>query len=110
MTIKLKAPAKEAKAQIVSINLPSELEAGAWITGTIVVKNVGEAVGYLRLVITWWDGSTSTAGATVSVGYTMTVTIPEGHKKMPNHDISTRFDAQHQRPDGTFVTDDTKTH
>jgi len=113
MTIKLKtaAPPGEAKASIVSIDLPTELEAGKWITGYIYVKNVGTASGTIKLLITTqWDGKQYYGLGAADVNQTIGFYIPEGTIQMPNQDATMRFDAQHQRPDGSFVTDDTKTH
>jgi TM2 domain-containing membrane protein YozV len=114
MTIKLKTaapPPGEAKASIVRIDLPSELEAGKWITGYIYVQNVGTASGVIRLLITTlWDGRQFTGQGAADVNQTLAFYIPEGVIQMPNQDATMRFDAQHQRPDGSFVTDDTKTH
>jgi len=100
-----------AKAQIVSINLPSELSAGESISGNIYVKNVGDSEGVFRLLVTTlWDGKQYLGQGTAGVGETIDFYIPPGLITMPNQDASIRFDAMHQAPDGNFVTDDSKTH
>ena len=103
-------PPGEGKAQISLIDLPSELEAGAFITGLIKIKNIGEATDDLRLlVIPEWTDVQYGRDAQVAVGGTLAVSIIEGLLVMPDKDAIIVMKGQHLE-DGVWITDDEKSH
>jgi hypothetical protein len=106
LTVKLKAAAAGAKAKIIEVSLPSELEAGKWITGYVVVANIGDARGLIRLYLTTlWDGARYRGEATIDPNKAVQFTIPEGLIKMPNQDATIKLEACHDD-----TVDDTRTH
>jgi hypothetical protein len=106
MTIKLKVAAAGAKAKITEVSLPSELEAGKWITGYVVVANVGDARGLIRLYLTTlWDGMRYRGEATLDPNKAAQFNIPEGLIKMPERDAEIKLEACHDD-----TVDDTRTH
>ena len=112
MTIKLAAtpPPTEGKAVVYEINLPSELAAGASITGNIKAQNIGAVEDTIRILITTqWDGAQYQGSGLVPVNSLLTVTIGSGVITMPSLDAVIKIEAQHL--EGTaYVTDDTKSH
>ena len=103
-------PEEEGKASITNINLPDELQAGEWITGYIDVKNIGTIEDNLRILITTeWDNKQYQGSASVPVGYALRIDIPEGLITMPEVDAIITIEGQHLE-DGSWVTDDLKTH
>lgn len=115
MTIKLGVAAGMAKAQITTISLPSELGAGKDVTGSIVLTNIGDAAGKLRLAITTtWDlkNYEGISPSPIGVGGIFTVTVPAGLIVMPSKDAVITLTGQHESApgSGTWITDDTKTH
>lgn len=106
MTIKLKTAAPGVKAQIVEVSLPSELAAGAWITGYISVANVGTSRGLIRLYLTTlWDGKKYRGEATLDPNKAVRFDVPEGLIKMPEQDAEIKLEACHDD-----TVDDTRTH
>ncbi len=101
---------EEGKASITNINLPDELQIGEWITGYIDVKNIGTIEDNLRILITTeWDNKQYQGSASVPVGYALRIDIPEGLITMPEVDAIITIEGQHLE-DGSWVTDDLKTH
>ena len=103
------------KAQITTMNLPSSLAAGAAVTGSIILTNIGDTAGKLRtLLTTVWDSKSYEAisPSPIAVNGTLTVTIPAGLIVMPNKDAIITINGQHETSpgSGTWTTDDTKTH
>jgi len=81
------SPQAGAKAQIVEINLPRELEPGRWITGFVLVDNVGDERGKIACVIyaAWEDryyGGWVEADPTARIRFD----LPEGLIQMPDED------------------------
>ncbi len=118
MTIKLKEaappppppPVGEGQAQVYVIELPSVLDAGVPITGKIKIQNIGAGEDDLRgLITTMWNGKQFSGGGRVPVGSILTLTISEGLMTMPAEDAVIKIEAQHDA-NGTWVTDDTKSH
>ena len=114
MTIKLVVepppPVDEGVAQVYAIELPSELDSGAWIIGKVKIKNIGPAEDDLRaLVTTEWNGKLYAGQDKVPVGSILSLTIPSGLIMMPDVDAVIIVDAQHLEAE-VWVTDDTKTH
>lgn len=114
MTIKLVVepppPAEEGVAQVYAIELPSQLDSGAWIVGKVKIKNIGPAEDDLRaLVTTEWNGKKYQGSAKVPVGIILTLSIASGLIMMPDVDAVVTVDGQHLEA-GVWVTDDTKTH
>jgi len=111
MTIKLKEvapPPGEGVCTIVSIDLPSELSAGKWVTGEIVVRNDGEADSLALIIETVWDGElygTNWNGVAVQPGQEAIVTIPEGVIKMPNQDATIKIYGCHEESPGDYAID-----
>jgi len=98
--------------KIVEVNLPEELEAGQWITGSISVKNVGDAYEKLACLIhTLWDDAYYGAWQLVGPGVVVTVTIPEELIRMPGEDAEIEIYGG-VLLDGwdTFRRDDMRTH
>jgi len=106
LTIKLKEvapPPGEGKATIVAINLPDELAAGDWITGSVVIRNDGQADSLAIVIRTLWDNrifGTNWGGALVSPGATATATIEAGSIAMPNQNAVIEIYACHEVPTG----------
>lgn len=115
MTIKLKEgappPSGEGEASVYAIELPSQLDPGASITGKVKIKNVGAVADVLRgLITTMWNGKIfANAGMSVPVGVILTLNIGTGLMTMPSEDAVIKVEAQHDE-NGVWVTDDTKSH
>jgi hypothetical protein len=76
-----------AVAKIVDVKLPTELEPGKWITGSVFVDNVGDAKGKIAsLIHTLWDEKWYGAWVEVSPTTRVEFTVPEGLIKMPDQD------------------------
>ena len=100
----------EAKAAITKIDFPYELEAGAWITGEVRVKNVGTAKGSIKLRLTrMWDDMFYEVSGVLEVGQELVMRIPEGAVRMPNQDAVIKVEAFHLGAEG-WVLDDVKWH
>jgi len=118
VTIKLKAAAvTEGHAVITAINLPTELAAGAWITGSIDIRNDGGADTMALVFKTEWDGKYYGDVFDLTTGASNTINLAEGIFAMPNQDAIITFYGCHAQPGGEFIigatefkVDDTKTH
>jgi len=118
MTVKLKTAVTEGHGVIsLPINLPTELEAGAWITGYIGILNNGGADTMALILITEWNGKAYGAVFDLAAGASTTVTLDSGLIAMPNQDAVITLYACHAQPGGEilidsteFKIDDTKTH
>ena len=117
MTIRLKSAVVEGKGVIVTINLPTELAAGAWITGSITIRNDGGADAMALVLITEWDGEAYGVVFDLAAGQSADVTLPSELIAMPNQDAVITLYACHAEPGGEFLIggvefkiDDTKTH
>lgn len=113
MTIKLVTepppPPGEGQALVYEVNLPSKLEAGSWITGSIKTQNIGEGDKLRCLITTEWDGEQFAGEGDVPADYILTITISAGLITMPEIDAVITIEGQHLEA-GVWVTDDTKTH
>jgi len=100
----------EGKAEITEISLPSELSEGVWITGYIIVTNIGGATADLKCIVTTeWDSKEYEATGTIHSGGILKPTISSGLIQMPNQDAVMTIRAYHYK-DGEWILDDTKTH
>ena len=117
MTVKLITVAVEGHGIITDINLPMELAAGAWITGTVQISNDGGADTMALILVTEWDGKAYGAVFDLAAYQSATVTLDSGVIAMPNQDAVITIYACHAQPGGEwlidsteFKIDDTKTH
>jgi len=117
MTVKLKTAVVEGKGVIVTINLPTELAAGAWITGSITMRNDGGTDTMALILKTVWDGKFYGSVFDLAAGASTTLTLGSGLIAMPNQDAVITLYACHAQPGGEFLIDstefkidDTKTH
>lgn len=121
MTIKLAAaPPGEGIGTVAAIDLPDQLDAGAWITGSLTIRNDGGADSLAVVFKTEWDGrlfGTNFGGATLDPGQTGKATISEGSIKMPSQEAAVTIYGCHQEAGGEFIiggvpykVDDTKRH
>lgn len=119
MTITLIAgpPPEEGIGVVAFINLPTELQAGAWIVGDMIILNNG-ATDLMALVFkTEWNGEFYGTIAEIAAGESLTVYIPSGLIVMPSMNAVITIHACHAEPGGEllidsteFKIDDTKTH
>lgn len=117
MTIKLSTAVTEGKGRIVAIDLPTELAAGADITGSVDMINDGDADTMALVLITEWNEKAYGWVGNMNAGETVTVNIPADLITMPNQDAVIDIYACHAEPGGElniggteFKIDDTKTH
>lgn len=100
----------EGKALITNINLPTELQAGEWIVGTLRVENIGVVKDNIRILITAdWIPKSWAAQYELEVGQGLTASFVSGMVAMPEIDAHFTLKGQHTE-NGIWVTDDTKTH
>ena len=102
----------EGKAEIISIDLPSELSIGESVMGSATIKNVGDTTAPMRIHFTTeWDGKTYETAYEpgLSPGSTLTGSWSGSTVTMPNHDAVITIKAQRKK-DGIWVTDDIKSH
>ena len=121
MTIKLAAaPPGEGVGTIAAIDLPSQLDAGAWVTGSITIRNTGDSDSLAVIFKTEWDGKlfgTNFGGTILKPGQSGTATLSEGSIKMPSQEATVTVYGCHQETGGEFLVggvpykiDDTKRH
>lgn len=110
----------EGVGHIPTIDLPVELDAGAWITGEITIRNDGEADGLALVFKTEWDGKlfgTNFGRIIFSPGQTGGAVLSEGMVAMPGEDATITVYGCHQQAGGEFIIgnipykiDETKRH
>jgi hypothetical protein len=117
ITITVTAGPTEGHGIISGINLPIELAAGAWVTGTVTLSNDGAADTMALILKTEWDGKFYGSVFDLAAGASTTLTLGSGLIAMPNQDAVITLYACHAQPGGEFLIDstefkidDTKTH
>lgn len=117
MTILLKAVVNEGIAVITDIDLPVELAAGAWIIGSITIRNDGVDDNIASVLITEWDGAAYGVYISLASGASCVFDIPSGLISMPNQNATITIHGCHEEAGGEFVidgrefkVDDTKSH
>jgi len=102
-------PVGEGLVAVQEINLPAELEAGAWITGNIKVQNLGETDTVRVWVTTEWDGKNYKGETELVAGGIFTLNVNEGLIVMPQVDAVIKVEGQHLEA-GIWKTDSTMKH
>ena len=103
MTIKLKVAVPEGKAVIVNVDLPTELAAGEWITGSITLRNDGGADTMALVLNTMWDNKLYGAVFDLAAGGSTSVGLEAGIIAMPNQDAVIDIYGCHAEPGGEFT-------
>ena len=107
----------EGAGAFMDVSLPTELAAGAWITGSVAIINNGVADTMAFVLITKWDGKAYGAVFDLAEDANVIIAINSGLIAMPNQDAVIDLYACHAQPGGEFniggtefKIDDIKTH